>query len=433
MTNGLVAFLTGAAMLVATSAAAQESAPRLRVHPDCNNCFQDYLRNEIRWVDFVRQPQDADIQILSTSRETGGGGTEVTLRFVGLGRFAGITHELRALTIAGETEDVRRRGVLRAVTVGLLNFMARDGLPAHLSLEVASDDEEASRQATRDPWNFWVFSLGTDFQHEAEETSRETSWEFEATADRVTDDWKISLGTSIQEQRERFDLDEDAPREFVSRERRFDWFLAKSLGPHWSFGIEGDTQSSTFENVSFLISAAPAIEFNVFPYEQYATRQLRIGYAVGVQHSRYNEETLFGRFRETRPLQQFAVTLDQRQTWGTLQVGVEWSQYLHDLSKTRLEVDGDLRFRIVRGLSVEVEGSASRIRDQLSLPRRGADPEEILLRLRELQSGYEVSLSVGFSYSFGSIFNNIVNPRFGGGRGGVGGGGGGRGGGGNNN
>ena len=108
--------------------------------------------------------------------------------------------------------------------------------------------------------------MGADFEHEAEETSRDTSWEFEATADRVTDNWKISFGTSIQEQRERFDLDEDEPREFTRRERRFDWFLAKSLGPHWSFGIEGDTQSSTFENISFLVGAAPAIEFNVFPY-----------------------------------------------------------------------------------------------------------------------------------------------------------------------
>jgi len=430
MVKRLMAFVVGG-VLVATAAAAQETPPRLRVYPDCDNCFQDYLRNEIRWVDFVRQPQDADVQILSTDRETGGGGIEVTLRFVGLGRFAGTEYELRAVTPPGETEDVRRRGVLRAVSVGLLAFMARDGLPPGISLEVESDDEEASRQATRDPWNFWVFSLGADFEHEAEETSRDTSWEFEATADRVTDNWKISFGASIQEQRERFDLDENEPREFTRQERRFDWFLAKSLGPHWSFGIEGDTQSSTFENISFLVGAAPAIEFNVFPYEQYATRQLRIGYGIGVEHSRYYEETLYGLFRETRPLHQFAVTLDQRQPWGTLQVGVEWSQYLHDLSKNRLEVDGELSFRITRGLSVEIEGSASRVHDQLSLPRRGADPEEILLRLRELQSGYEVSLSVGLSYSFGSIFNNIVNPRFGGGGGGVGGNGGN--GGGNNN
>ncbi len=67
-------------------------------------------------------------------------------------------------------------------------------MPARLSLDVASDDEEASRQATRDPWNFWVFSVGADVQHDAEETTRESSWEYEATADRVTDDWKISFG-----------------------------------------------------------------------------------------------------------------------------------------------------------------------------------------------------------------------------------------------
>ena len=431
MLKRVITFLV-AGLLCAPAAEAQGTPPRLRVFPDCSgNCFEDYLRDEIRWVDFVRQPQDADVQILSSDRETGGGGREVTLRFVGLGRFAGTEHELRAVTIPGETEDGRRRAVLRAVTVGLLSFMARDGLPEGISLDVSGDDEEAARQPTRDPWNFWVFNIGADAQLEAEETSRQTQWELEASADRVTDNWQISFGASLQEERERFDLDEEEPEEFISRERRFDWFVAKSLGPHWSFGIEGDTESSTFENISFLIGASPMIEYNVFPYEQYATRQLRIGYGIGVQHSRYYEETIFGLFEETRPLHEFAVTLDQRQPWGTMQVGFEWSQYLHDLSKTNLEVDGELSFRVIRGLSIEIQGAASRIRDQLSLPKRDADPEEILLRLRQLQSNYEFSFSFGFSYSFGSIFNNIVNPRFGGGGGGVGGGGGG--GGGNNN
>jgi hypothetical protein len=417
----LPAGLVTAMLLIGAPAAAQVAPARLRVFPDCQGCFESYLREEIRWVDFVRQPQDADVQILGTTRGTGGNGIEVTLRFVGLGRFAGVEHELKAISIAGDSEDTRRRGVLNAVTVGLLNFLARDGLPANLALDVESDDEEGARQPDRDPWNFWVFSVGSDFQFQAEETSREENWEFDATADRVTDQWKIGFGLGFEEQTERFDLDEDDPLEVTRRQRRFDWFLAKSLGPHWSFGVEGDVASSTFSNLSLQAATAPGIEFNVFPYEQYATRQLRIGYFAGVEHSRYNEETLFGRLRETRPLHLVNVTLDQRQPWGTLQVGVEWSQYLHDLTKTRLEVDGELNFRVVRGLSFEIEASASRIRDQLSLPRRGAEPEEVLLRLRQLQSGYEVQVSVGFNYSFGSIFNNIVNPRFGGGGGGGGG------------
>jgi hypothetical protein len=197
------------------------------------------------------------------------------------------------------------------------------------------------------------------------------------------------------------------------RERRVDWFIVKSLGQHWSFGIDGDVGSSTFGNVKLSAEAAPAIEFNLFPYSEYASRQLRIAYAAGVAHARYNEVTFFDKLRETLGTHELSVDLDQREPWGTLQVGAEWSQYLHDLSKSRLEVEGELSFRITRGFSLEIEGTASRIRDRLSLPRRGATPEEVLLRVRQLQSGHEIRLSVGGSYSFGSLFNNIVNPRFG--------------------
>jgi hypothetical protein len=49
----------------------------------------------------------------------------------------------------------------------------------------------------------------------------------------------------------------------------------------------------------------------------------------------------------------------------------------------------------------------------LSLPARGASEEEILLRQRQLQSGYRYEIGMSLTYSFGSIFSSIVNPRFG--------------------
>ena len=123
--------------------------------------------------------------------------------------------------------------------------------------------------------------------------------------------------------------------------------------------------------------------------------------------------TLFDRLRETNGRHALSANLDVRQPWGSLEAGIEWSQYLHDRSKYRVEFDGEVSLQIVRGLSLDLEGFASRIRDQLSLPRRGATPEEVLLPLRELRSGYEVRFSFGVRYSFGSLFNNVVNPRFG--------------------
>jgi hypothetical protein len=38
---------------------------------------------------------------------------------------------------------------------------------------------------------------------------------------------------------------------------------------------------------------------------------------------------------------------------------------------------------------------------------------EVLLRLRELATEYSFDFGVGLSYTFGSIYNNVVNPRFG--------------------
>jgi hypothetical protein len=398
---------------------------RLRVYLDCD-CFSSYLRDEIDWVDFVRQPQDADVHLLSSSRDTGGGGRELTLRFVGAGAYDDVDQELKVVTLTGETENVRREAVLRTVTVGLLNYLARRGLPAELELDVEAGERAGVVRGVpaSDPWNLWVFSVRGSASLEEDENNREVNWDVRVSGDRVTEDWKLSFGASADLERETFNRLEDPeepdeqPFSVTQRERDLDWFAAKSLGPHWSLGLDGNLESSTFGNTRFSTGMSPAVEFSVFPYADHATRQLLVQYEVGVEHARYNEVTIFDKLRETLWRHELSARFDQRQTWGSIDARLEWSQYLHDRTKYRLEADGELSFRIVRGLTVNFEANASRIRDQLSLPRRDATPEEILLRLRELQSGYEYRFSTGFTYSFGSIYNNVVNPRFGGGGGG---------------
>ena len=398
----------------AQTAPAAQGKP-LRVYLDCQDCFPEYLREEIKWVDFVRQREDADVHLLSSSQETGGGGRQVVLRFVGAGRFQGIDNELRSISLTADTEDTRRRGVLRTVSIALLGYLAREGLPSDVRVSVEPAKSDVPRAGSRDSWDFWVFGLNGSGDINAEESQRQWSWDFGTSADRVTEQWKMSFGASLDHETERFNLDEEdeAPLEVTRRERRFEWFIAKSLGEHWSGGFDGSFGASTFGNLQHSARAAPTVEFNVFPYSQYASRQLRVQYSLGMAHSKYNEVTIFGQTQETHPQHELSVTLEQRQPWGTLEARGEWSQYLHDLSKYRLQVGGEVSLRLARGLSLNMDGSASRVRDQLSLPLRDATPEEVLLRLRELQSGYEVSFDIGLSYRFGSIFNNIVNPRFG--------------------
>lgn len=386
---------------------------RLRVFLDCN-CFADFLRDEITWVDFVRQAQDAEVHLLSSERETGGGGRELVLRFVGQGRFQDVTTELRVISEVAAPENERRAQVLRTVSVGLLGYAARESLPPGLDVAVRPPVSSTPVVAPAgDIWNLWVFNVSTGASLESEETNRDAQWNLRLTADRVTERWTLAFGARFDEERETFDLEDEEPLEVRRTERNVEWFVARGFGRHWSAGLDGELESSTFGNTSFSLAAAPAVEYSVFPYEEYATRRFVVQYQIGLEHARYTEPTLFDRLQETLARHEWSADLDQRQPWGSLEAGIEWSQYLHDRSKYRLEIDGELSLRIVRGLSVQFDARASRIRDQLSLPRRSASPEEVLLRLRELQSGYEVNLSIGVSYTFGSLFNNVVNPRFG--------------------
>lgn len=399
----------------APESAAGQKAPataRLRVFLDCE-CFQDYLRDEIRFVDFVHQPQDADVHILSTTSETGGGGRETVLRLVGRGRFTGQDQELKAISQTAESDATRRERIRRTVEVGLAAYLAREGLPANLSIDVAGEREEGDRRQAGDPWNSWVFSIRGSADFNIEETQRDRSWDISAGADRITEAWKITIGTRFDKEVEEFDLDEDEPLKAVRHDRSASWFIARSLGPHWSVGLDGEVESSTFGNTKFAWDTSPAIEYSVFPYSEYARRQLRFAYAVGVAHARYNEITLYDRLDETHPLQQGEMAFERQEPWGSIDARLDFSQYLHDLSKYRLEVGGELSWRITRGLSISMDGSISRVRDQLSLPRRDATQEEVLLRLRELQSAYEIQFDIGFTYSFGALYNNVVNPRFG--------------------
>jgi hypothetical protein len=102
----------------------------------------------------------------------------------------------------------------------------------------------------------------------------------------------------------------------------------------------------------------------------------------------------------------------QKTKWGSFRSTLEGLQYFFDLSKNRIEFFGSIEVRITKGLSFNIWGSYSIIHDQLSIEKGGATVEEILLRQRRLATTYDYYVSIGFSFSFGSIYNNIVNPRF---------------------
>jgi hypothetical protein len=406
------------ACVLPSSVLAQDANGRLKVYLDCDDCFGDYIREEVDMAEYVRDPAEADVHILVSRSDTGSGGTERAVALIGVGRFKGLDFKSRALSQSGDTEDTQRQRLATAITIGLLNYLSSDGVSGGLTVEVEQTAQPGQAGPVTDPWNFWVMSVQGSIAMTGEESSRQLDLGAEIAADRITDDWKITFGAEIEHRGEDFDLDEDEPLRAERSERDFDALVARSLNDHWSMGGRASLESSTFENIAIRSFTGPAIEYNLFPYSQYTRRQLRIGYALGPYYARYREETLLFTMSDMMTQQELSLTIDQREPWGSLQAEVEYSTFLPDASLYRIQLEGEVNVRLARGLSLALELATSRIRDQLSIPRRGVTPEEVLLRLRRLRSGYEYNLQIGLTYTFGSIFNTIVNPRFGNLRGG---------------
>ena len=109
-----------------------------------------------------------------------------------------------------------------------------------------------------------------------------------------------------------------------------------------------------------------------------------------------------------------SATFELKERWGSVRTTLEGSNYFHDFNKNRLELFSDINIRIVEGLSLDLYGSITMLRDQLSLPKESATEEEVLLHQRQLATDYDYYTSIGLRYTFGSIYSNVVNPRFGG-------------------
>jgi len=410
-----------AAAALTAPLAAQDS--QLRVFLDCVDvfCDFDYIRTEVAFVAYVRDRDVADVHVLVTGQQAGSGGRELTLRFLGRGAFAGTADTLRVITLPTDTEDQQRAALARTLALGLVRFAARTATASRLRVVYDAPSEQGTAAAVRDPWHYWVFRARVGGNLNAEEQFSFLGIQGSLSADRVTEKWKIRISANENYNESNFDVPEfDSSGTqigmntltSITRSHRLRSLVAKSMGPRWSAGARLELRSATFENRRLLTRLAPTVEFDVFPYAQATRRHFAWRYSLGFSDVSYNDTTIFGRVREQLVDQQVEITIAFKQPWGSLGAGVEASHYLHDFRKHRLEVSGFGEFRIHKGLTLNLYGGASLVRDLLNLPKGGATSEEILLRRRQLATGYEVFGGLQLSFTFGSIFSTIVNPRF---------------------
>lgn len=387
----------------------------IRVFLDCNRCDQSFIKQEIPFVNYVRDKEDSEIHLLITRQRTGSNGTEYTLRFLGRDRFEGQKDTLQFVSASSDTEDEQRRGLVRTIKIGLFPFISKTKAIQNITVNYKREGEVQST-AEEDKWNYWIFELDGRSFFNGEESRSNLFISLGASADRVTPESKNNFGYDYDFNRRTFtELDSvgnESTNSFTTRSQRFDGLYVKSLNNHWSAGISAEGLSSSRENIDLSLSGGPAIEYNIFPYEEYSTHEISFLYKISPGYFDYDKTTIYNKNSEFLVRQQLLARMDFTQPWGEIEGRINTSAYLHDFTKNRVDMNLEFDFRIFRGLSLSIDGRYSLINDQLSIPKGNISDTEQLLNLREQATSYSYRGSIGIEYSFGSIYNNVVNPRF---------------------
>lgn len=412
-------FAVACLLLTFSTSLSAQSSDRLdpipNVYLDCGSCDVSYIRSNITFVNYVRDQDDASVYLLINDLRTGGGGREYTLIFSEIGVESERSDTLRYVSSSTDSNDERRIGLNRYIKIGLMPYVT--GTVAIRSLDIfyearepgADEDED---ETIADPWNNWVFDLNvrSNLSGQASEQNFGLFGGFEA--DRTTHTWKIRTRIRGEVRRRNLELTDQTLN--INRDWGNYWgMVGYSISDHATLGLFSGASFSRSSNVELSTYIAPAFEYNLFPYNEFQERRFVIQYQISPSYRRYYNTTIFGKDSELILSQELSTRLRYDQRWGRIDVRLSGLNYFHDTSINRVEINPTFNIRITRGLSVSLSGRYRLINDQLSLEgqKDPNDPTNIISG-GQRPTSYDYSISFGLSYTFGSIYNNVVNPRF---------------------
>jgi hypothetical protein len=382
----------------------------VRVFLDGKDLSWDYIRTEIPFVNYVRDRRDADVHVLIARQGTGSGGTEFALAFIGQGDFSDLNFTQKYVANKTDVPDEILRGIVHCLKGGLAPFIGRTPL-AH-RMTIGYDDKwTVQAQTVKDRWNFWVFSLNASGSTSGVKTRTSGKFEGNFSANRVTPDWKLRFSVSGSFDASRYTIEESVYKSSTERET-LNAQAIKSLGDHWSAGVWFSMSSASFNNIKLSSSPSIAVEYSFFPYAESSRRQLYLQYRLSFIAYRYREATIYDRLSENIFHQRLSLNLEYLQPWGNANASIGWGHYLQDVKLNKLAINAGVSVRLIKGLSFWAGGRYEAIHDQITLPKAGATLEQILLMRKDQATTYSFSLNLGLNFTFGSMYSNVINPRF---------------------
>ncbi len=386
--------------------------PKLFFDCKADFCDLNYFRQELPYINFVIDRRLSDIYVLMTSQQTGNGGNAFYLYFFDNDNPNLCKDTLIANVPDNTSESETRLAILKELNAGLLPYLIKSPLRGKINYSIDFKGASVQEQSKNDKWNFWSFNVRANGNGSVDANYKNYNANFSFSIDRVTDKYKFNSGHYSGLTLNRNKIDDTT---FSSNQQYYGGFynnLTISINDHWAYGYYCNLFRSTFDNYFINLGVGPAVEYNLFSVKEATRRQLRFINRFALRYNDYFKPTIFDKKKETRWVNSFMIVLSEIEKWGSFNARFGYFQYLHNIKVFRLSILPEVQINILKGLSIELSGSASWIRDQINLANIDASSDDIILRRNALASNFNFNGFIGFSYRFGSKYNNVINPRF---------------------
>ncbi len=398
----------------------------IKVFVDCNDwCDMSYIKTEINYVDFVPDRFLANVFIMVTSQRTGSGGNEIKLFFNGQENFKGMQDTLKFYRSSVETDAEYRENLVRYLKIGLTRFVAQTSLAQKLNITVPLLKNEAavnSLSNKKDKWNFWVFNAGISGNINADDYSKSKRMSANIRANRVTEKLKINLSSNISKNIRTIVFDSTTSK-FTNNNSGIYSTIVKSLNSHWSAGGTASFNHSTYSNYATQVSIRPAIEYSYFKYKDAVKKSITLFYSIGPSYNNYIDSGYYDSPKHWLFKQSLSLNVGFLQKWGNFNLEASWDNFLNTFSLDSVKIKGRsintfsiggyIEIRIVKGLSLNVSSNANFTKGIYpNIPRKFFSRDDLLTNTRQYPTEKGLYTYFGINYRFGSIYNNVVNPRF---------------------
>ena len=402
------------------------SKDEVKVFVDCSGwCDMNFIKTEINYVDFVPDRFSANVFIMVTDQRTGSGGSELKLFFNGQENFKGMQDTLKFYRTSVDTDAEYREKLVRYLKLGLTRFVAQTSLAQKIDISVrVSKNEEPSNSLSnkKDNWNFWVFNVGFSGNINSDDYSKSNRISGSIRANRVTEKLKISINANVSKNVRTIQFDSTISK-FPNNNSGIYTTIVKSLSSHWSVGGKASFNHSTYSNTDARLSVRPAVEYSFFKYKDAVKKSITLFYSIGPSTNNYIDSGYYDKPDHLLFEQSLSLNVGFLQKWGNVNLEASYNNYLNSFSLNDVKIKGRsintfsvggyIEVRIIKGLSLDVSANANFTKGIYpNIPRKFFSRDDLLTNTRQYPTEKGLYSYFGINYRFGSIYNNVVNPRF---------------------